>query len=333
MEIYLSVSYHWVMTSSIRVRDRADLVLTRRVPADRQPARVYLARLSTSSRRPMRTALDTIADTLTKGMADADTLAWHQLRYQHTQAIRTWLAEHYKPNTANLHLSALRGVLQEACALGYMSADDLFQASRLKAVRGSTLPAGRVLKPGEIKALFESCNADESPAGPRDASVLGLMFGAGLRRQEVVDLDLGDFDPETGELTVAGKGAKEREGFTDNGVLDALLDWLEIRGEESGPLFLPINKAGELGTGRMSAQAIYNLLAKRARESKVLNLSPHDLRRSFATMLLENGADLATVASLMGHASADTTRRYDRRDAKAKKRAVATLHVPYQPRA
>ena len=61
-------------------------------------------------------------------------------------------------------------------------------------------------------------------------------------------------------------------------------------------------------------------------------LTRSTLRRSFGTQLLENGADLATVASLMGHSSTDTTRRYDRRDAKQKKAAVATLHVPYVAR-
>ncbi|MFN3242962.1 MAG: tyrosine-type recombinase/integrase [Planctomycetota bacterium] len=307
----------------------AELVLDRGVPVDREPAAVYLASLAPSSRRTQGQALNAIAGILT-GVEESRVVAWHRLRYQHTQALRSRLAESYRPATANRMLSALRGVLREAWRLGHIAAEDFHRAVDLKPVRGATLPAGRTLTSGEIHALFGACCDDRGPAGVRDAAILGVLFGAGLRRQEVVLLDVGDFDADCGELRIQGKGSKEREAFATNGILEALRDWIAIRGVDAGPLFVPISKSGKLGSGRLSAQAIYNLLRTRSTQAGVKRLSPHDLRRTFATMLLEAGADVAVVAGLMGHASIETTRRYDRRDSKARKRAVDMLHVPYR---
>ncbi|HEV2122002.1 MAG TPA: integrase, partial [Chloroflexota bacterium] len=93
-------------------------------PAELHPAAVYLARLAPGSRSTMRTALDTIARLLSGGTHDATSLAWPSLRYQHTQAVRAALADRYAPSTANKHLAALRGVLQEAWRLGLVPAEE-----------------------------------------------------------------------------------------------------------------------------------------------------------------------------------------------------------------
>ena len=80
----------------------------------------------------------------------------------------------------------------------------------------------------------------------------------------------------------------------------------------------------------LTAQSVYDILSKRADQAGVKKFSPHDLRRTFAGDLLDAGADLATVQKLMGHANANTTAAYDRRDAKSKRAAVDKLHVPYR---
>src|SRR5580658_3167513 len=90
------------------------LMLPDAIAPDRHPAAVYLARLAPGSRRTMRAALQTMAGILSGGMLDALSIDWSGVRYQHTAALRSHLAEKYAPATANKMLSALRGVLQEA---------------------------------------------------------------------------------------------------------------------------------------------------------------------------------------------------------------------------
>lgn len=312
--------------------DRA-LVLVVSLPSDRNPSAVYLARLAPSSRRPMRDALETIAGLLTGGSADAMSVDWSAVRYQHSQAVRSALAAKYAPATANRMLSALRGVLREAWRLGLSNAEDYQRAADIETVRGERLPRGRALSMGELGALMRACSADESAAGVRDAALLGLLYGSGMRRAEVVALDLADFDRESGALVIReGKGRKDRTVYATNGAADALTDWLTARGTEPGPLFLPVNRGGSIVARRMTGQAVLYVVARRAEDAKVATFSPHDLRRTMISHLLDAGADIVTVQKLAGHSNVQTTARYDRRGEETKKRAAELLHVPYQRR-
>jgi site-specific recombinase XerD len=310
------------------------LVLAVEAPADRHPAAVYLARLAPGSRRTMRAALDLVATMLTSGAADAQTLDWSVLRYQHAQAVRSRLAERYKPNTANKALSALRGVLREAWRLGLTTSEDYRRAADLEAVKGESLPPGRALTAGELKALLGTCSTDETAAGARDAALIALLYGGGLRRSEAVALDVSDLTVATGMLVVRhGKGSRDRVAYATNGAADALADWLAVRGEEAGPLFLPVNKGGVVGGHRLTGQAVLYILRRRALQGGVTRLTPHDLRRTFISDLLDLGADISTVQRLAGHASITTTTGYDRRGEATKRKAASLLHVPYQRRA
>ena len=302
-------------------------------PLDRHPAAVYLAGLASErSRHVTAQALRTIVAILTGDdprQADILLLDWGALRYPHTAAIRSRLMETYSPATVNRLLSALRGVLKEAWRLGYMTAEDYQLAVDVRNVKGETLPAGRELAQGELLTLVEVCKADPSPAGIRDAAVLGLLYTCGLRRAELVSLDVGDFEPENGRLRIrAGKGRKQRSVYVQGGARQALLDWLRWCCK-TGPLFVPVNKGGNVGGRRMSAQSIYDMLQKRGKQAGVKAFSPHDLRRTFVGDMLDRGVDIATVANIAGHASVDTTRRYDRRPEEIKRKAAGKLHFPY----
>lgn len=292
------------------------------------PVAVYLARLAPGSRRSQRAALETMAEILTGGRLDAEELPWHQLRYQHTGALRAALAERFSPATANRHLAALRGVLKEAWRLGLMSAEDLRRAIDLPAVRGERLPRGRALSRGELRALFESCRPG-SPSDVRDAALIAVLYAAGLRRAEVVALSVTDYDPETGAFVIRGKGNKDRTGYIDDGAAEAMAAWLVVRGDELGPLFCPITQTGQVVIRSMTGQAVYAILRSRAKKAKVKAFSPHDLRRSCVSDLLEAGVDIAVVQRFVGHANVTTTARYDRRGEHAKKRAAKSLHVPF----
>ncbi len=290
---------------------------------------MYLARLAPSGRRVQRTALDTIARLLCSG--DAVSCPWWQLGYAHTQAVRTALAEVYAPATGNRHLSALRGVLAECWRLGWMDIDHYRRAGDLAPIRGSRPPAGRALTSGELTALFATCTRG-TPGDARDAALLALGYGTGLRRAELVALDVADYQPADGRLTVRrGKGNRARTVWATTGTAAALNNWLHLRGTTPGPLLCPVAKDGQITLRRLSGQAVRAALLRRATHAQVAAFSPHDLRRTFVSDLLERGADIAAVQQLAGHATPATTARYDRRPDTTRQRAAALLHIPYQP--
>ena len=308
-------------------QDALALVTGTALPLDRHPVAVYLAGLAPGSRRTQRAALRLIAK-LVSHESDEMHLPWWALDYAHTTAVRSKLAERFAPATSNRMLAALRGVLKAAFKLGLSDADRMTRACSVEPVRGSRAMKGRALSKGELAALFEVCDP-LTPGGARNAALLGLLYGGGLRRAEVVALDLADYDAKTGRLVVRGKGNKERIAWATNGSRDALDAWLAVRGEEPGPLFLPVTKGGTVLQRRMSDQAIAELVRRLARQAKIAKFSPHDMRRTFIGDLLDGGADLATVQGLAGHASPTTTSRYDRRGERARKKAAELLHVPF----
>jgi site-specific recombinase XerD len=166
----------------------------------------------------------------------------------------------------------------------------------------------------------------------RDAAIISILYACGLRRAELVKLDLADYDVSANTFKVKGKGNKERLGHLPAGAAAALGDWLMIRGDDPGPLFLAIRKGGHTWPGRLTTQAVYHILQTRAGLAGVKDFSPHDFRRTFVGDLLDAGADISTVQKMAGHASVSTTQRYDRRPEAAKRKAADLLHVPYQPR-
>ncbi len=346
------------MTAALTTKKNSPLILKTALPLNQNPAAVYIASLpAETGRRTQAQALRVIAATLG---TEVNLLNWGALRYRHTAAIRTKIAQRYSPATANKVLSALRQTLKQAWLLGQMTADEYNRAIALEPVTGATRPAGRELSQDEILALMNACQADATAAGTRDAAIIGLLYATGLRRDEVVRLGTSDFDPETGMLMIRGKRNKQRTAYITNGAADALKDWIAIRGFKAGALFVEVNKGGKVlleresmivkpfkkirgvdvpnkkagqtifRGGVLTSQAIYNMLTKRAQEAGIKNFSPHDLRRTFIRHLLDAGADIATISKMAGHANVQTTARYDRRSEEVKKKTASLLHVPYK---
>lgn len=318
-----------------------EVVLWRRAEdfdAARHPVLIYLASLSPGSRRTMKTTLDVMAALLTSGRCDALSLDWSQIRFQHGAALRAVLAEKYAPATANKMLAAWRGVLKAAWRLEILGSEDYGRAADLGAVRGETLPKGRALSAGELRSLLGICASDiykegkPRESGVRDAAILAVLYGGGLRRSEVVALDFDDYDADSGALTVRrGKGQKARITYLPTGGQSRVARWLELRNQFSpleGALFHPIHRSGKIFPTRLTDQAILALLQRRAIQAGLRPFSPHDLRRTFISDLLDAGADIATVQKLAGHSNVQTTARYDRRGEVAKQKAASLLHIP-----
>jgi len=293
----------------------------------RQPAAVYVARLGPGSRRAMATALETLASLASGGRERAGTFAWSRVDYAVAQAIRTALGSRYAPATANRHLAALRGVMREAWRLGQIDGEHYRRATDLAPFRGQTLPKGRALPAAELAALFATVAADRTSRGRRDYALLALLWCAGLRRAEVVELDVADC--AGCELRVMGKGRKERLVPLPDRAARVLGVWVDgSRVDGVAAVFRPINRDGVILPTRLSTRAIAQILGRRARQAGIASCAPHDLRRTYVSELLDRGADIATVAALAGHSDVRTTSRYDRRGQAAKRQAAALVDVP-----
>jgi site-specific recombinase XerD len=187
--------------------------------------------------------------------------------------------------------------------------------------------AGRSLDVDELRSLFEVCNADPSSAGVRDGALIAVLYCTGMRRNEMVGLTLADYDPKQEAFTIRGKGNKVRPAFLTGDARDRLGQWLEIRGQSLGPLFVSISKAGTFGAEALRGQSIRFILQSRSKQAGVKPFSPHSMRRTTATHLLEHGVDLAIVQKMLGHRHLSTTALYDRRGEAAKKKAAENLRV------
>ncbi|HEX6687385.1 MAG TPA: tyrosine recombinase XerC [Solirubrobacterales bacterium] len=184
----------------------------------------------------------------------------------------------------------------------------------------------RVLSGEQMRSLLERIPA-RTPLELRDRAMLELAYSCGLRCEEIVNLDNGSFDFETEQLRVVGKGSKERLLPVGEPAQRALQRYLE-RGRRAlatdprqPALFL--SKSGR----RLSSSDITRRLGLWVREAALAaGVSPHALRHSFATHLLEGGADLRTIQELLGHASISTTQVYTRVDAARLREAYAATH-------
>ena len=214
-----------------------------------------------------------------------------------------------------------------------MKAEDFYRAIEIQNIKGEVIPTGRELNNQEVTSLMEICAADPTSVGARDAAIIALMYSCGLRRSEVIALNLADYDPSNDRLRVMGKRRKERTAYVLYAAAQAMQDWLQVRGHWPGALFPSLSKRfGGMNHERMTSQAIYNMLAKRARQAQITPFTPHDLRRSFASHLLDARVDITTVSKMMGHSSVLTTARYDKRGELTKRKAAELLHVKYECR-
>jgi len=207
------------------------------------PARAYLLSLnSPRSRQTMASFLNIVAGML--GAASLESCSWGSLRRHHVMAVTELLRDTGRATaTVNTYLSALKGVAKEAWMLRLMDVESFQHIRAVRNLRGSRLPRGRALPPEEIRALFSACEAVDSSIGIRDAAMLAVILGCGLRRSEAVGLDLSDVVTDERALRVLGKGNKERLAYMPAGTWQRIRMWIDdVRGEKAGPLFTRIRR-------------------------------------------------------------------------------------------
>ncbi len=264
------------------------------------PALVYLTDLAKKGRFAIRGSLDVVAQRL--GYVDARTAPWHEMKAEHVAALRSWLSGTFEPTTANRHLSALKGTLRVAWQLGQIRGGTFAKILSVKAIRKSSGPLGRSLSSRDIQALVETC-VDGTFKGRRDLAVVALGYCGGLRRSEIAALDANDVKAaaEAFTIRVRGKGGQERLVFINNGGAEAIRDYLSKRGETPGALFRVEKTSGEHERqNRLTADGLYRLFKDRARDAGIVDVSPHDLRRTFVSDTLSASPDALTISALSG---------------------------------
>ncbi len=228
-----------------------------------------------------------------------------------TLLLREYLASLASPSRATLarKQAALRGFFGWLLRGGHLGADPTAPLRTPR--RGRPLP--RALDEAAVARLLAAPDASE-PSGVRDRALLETLYSAGLRVEECSRLDLTDLDLAGGSLHVLGKGRKERLGLLGKPARDALAAWLPQRKR----LLAGRRRAGEPALfvnardgGRLTVRSIARLVKQHAAAAGLpLDTSPHTLRHSFATHLLDRGADLRVVQEMLGHESLSTTQIY-----------------------
>ncbi len=250
------------------------------------------------------------------------------------------------PNSINRALAAIRWWARKLVDLAHEdgSLDQarreaiIAQAARVaqvEDVRGKREKPGRWIASAEEQAILDVCARDRlkdgrrSPAGVRDATIFTLAWNTGLRRSEIVGLRVDDLTQAHGkwwQVLVRGKGDKERQVPLYGETMRRLREWLSVRGRWDGPLFCAINRGGHMAHKGMSDEALAKMLKKRILQAGLVRSATwHDFRRTFASNLFDQGADIVTIQGMLGHASPATTSSYDRRDGRAKERAIEKL--------
>ena len=238
------------------------------------------------------------------------------------RTIRRYLAElsreQVAPRTLAAHLSAIRSLYR------WMAAEGVVEGDAVSAIASPKLPRDLpgVLTTHQVEALLKTPDTS-TPAGLRDAAMLELLYASGARISELAALNVESIAWSERTLRLWGKGSKERIVPLYRRALEATRLYIEEGRPATGPHPLLISARGN----RMSAAMLrrrFHMLATLA--GIPADIAPHAMRHTFATDLLEGGADLRSVQELLGHASLSTTQIYTHLTPDRLKRAVAQAH-------
>ena len=297
----------------------------------KNPAEIYLLSLQSKASRTSMTSFINKAVQFFEPEQDLSTFDWRLLDRHMVSDLREKLSDQKKtPNTINAYLSAMRGVAKESWKEKIIDVETYQLIKEEKMQKGSRVDKGRALTVDELNSIIDHCMINENTIYLRDAVALSLMYGAGLRRNEISNAMISDINIEKQEIKVTGKGKKQRRNPLPLRVVEIISCWLEERNDkfdsvDCPSLLLRFRKGGKVENSGITDKSVYDIVVRLYKEVGLTRLSPHDLRRTFATHLLENNVDIFTVQDLMDHADISTTKKYDRRNEKTKKEAVKEL--------
>ncbi|WP_218418101.1 tyrosine-type recombinase/integrase [Alteromonas lipotrueae] len=290
------------------------------------PLALYLGRLAPNSRRSIKSQLYKVADIMEWPLDKCEHM-FHLVDYQMACQIKVELIQHgSSAKSVNRAMSAIRNVVKVGVLMGLVSENQLIQLSAIKLEKTSQ-HQGNPLNATQVNMLFAYLAKDSSIIGIRNQAMFAILLGAGLRRSELVALKLTDLSLSESHLVVQkGKGNKRRTAFLPKWCIAHIHTWLLLRDYESGYLFNPVNKSNRINIKcGITTECVYLLVRNVAKHIGLGNVSPHDLRRTYITRLLEQNIDLNTVRMMAGHEDISTTVVYDKRDNKVMQQAASKL--------
>jgi site-specific recombinase XerD len=216
------------------------------------------------------------------------------------------------PATINVRLAAVRRLAYEASDSGLLSPEMVAGIRRVKGVKKLGQPVGNWLTAEEGQQLLGAVHI-ATLRGKRDAAMLGLLLGRGLRRSEVANLEIGKIQRREGHwavLDLVGKAGRVRTVPMPLWVKSAIDRWTFAANIGEGRLFRAIRKSGALWGNGVTQNVVWYVVKSCAKRAGIDKLAPHDLRRSCARMCHTAGGEIEQIQFLLGHASVQTTERY-----------------------
>lgn len=296
----------------------------------RKPMQVFLDNYSESSTRTVLSTMNKIAGLLSGGKADAMSLEWESVRYEHYAALRKQFEQIYKPSTANRCLAFIKKMARVLQSMELITPSRALAIRDIRPFKETNELAGRLIDIDEIENLLEMPLKNKNTAkGLRDYAMLLLLITSGVRRSELANLSVKDFDYETGSIDILeGKNNNSRIIYLPQRTAEAIYKWLQYSGFINHPnhrMFCAINKGGSISDRELSGTDVYRTICGYVDKTELTRLSPHDFRRTYISLLIDKGVDLVTVSKIAGHSDIKQTVSYDRRNDDAKQRAVTAV--------
>jgi integrase/recombinase XerD len=325
---------------------------------------LYLDKLSSTSQRSIHSQLRSIGQRMGWSSEDIAT-RFQSIDYQTAMQIRAMLVSaRCSARSINRAMTAIKGIVKIAVILGKVDQLQSLQIQSITNLKHGEYK-GSALSAEQATALLVVLKNANTALEIRNAAITTVLLGTGLRRSEVCMVKLQQLKPEERTLFVAkGKGNKTRTVFLPQWVFPFLERWLLLRGKQQGYLFCgvgmqhnhaagstqkkefsPVSRQDSTLLSRLNAvprvvplqvdsaldsSTIYRIVQSLTKAIGLEDISPHDLRRTFITRLLEQNVDINTVRQMAGHASIATTTIYDKRDQRFMKHAAETLHYQQQ---
>lgn len=282
---------------------------------NKSPTLLYLERLKATGRAAIKSQLKQARDYFEwHGLVEKQ--PFHSLSYIQIEALKqARIASGASARSINHLLCAIRAITKIAFLSGLVTEKQWLQVQSIQRLKTFPTTKGAALGADEVCELLSVYRQNKRLVPVRNTAILAMLLSTGLRRSELMALKLCHFCDEELAIEVKhGKGGKPRVQYMPQWAADDLDNWLEVRGLGSGYLFNPFLGEEPQLHRKLSATSIYNIVSRATEDLLDSRCSPHDMRRTYISQLLNENVDLLTVCKMAGHSSVTTTQIYDKRD-------------------